>query len=121
MEKSIQLFKKPLRERTLKKIPQGIFHRAGDYVREEYFRNRIVYISIMIALLPLTFGQIHFLYYLIVPWLQRSVLEISKWPWEEITRAHGLISSRDGKKKKFKNSNNRNNSSTLQGHDANGK
>ena len=47
----------------LKKLPQGIFHRAGDYVREEYFRNRIVYISIMIALLALTFV-------LIIPWLQ---------------------------------------------------
>ena len=52
----------------------------------------------MIALLPLPFGQMHFLYYLIVIWLKRSALEISKW--EEITRAHGLISSRDGKKKK---------------------
>ena len=53
----------------------------------------------MIALLPLTFGQIHFLYQLIIPGLQRSVLEISKW--EEKTRAHGLISSPGGKKKEL--------------------
>ena len=50
----------------------------------------------MIALLPLTFVLFNYT----LASIQRSVLEISKW--EEKSRAHGLISSPDGKKKTLK-------------------